>query len=195
VSGASRELTEGFGSLLAAAVLVSVGIWMHGKSQADAWQRYVKARMTNALSRGSAWFMFMLAFLIVYREAFETVLFYVALWSQGNHAAVLGGAATAALALAAIAWLMLRFSRKLPFGKFFSISAILMAVLAVVLAGKGVAALQEAGWLHLTLVPAPRIELLGVHPTLQGLLAQAVVLAMLVAGFAWNGRSARARAA
>jgi high-affinity iron transporter len=195
VSGASRELTEGFGSLLAAAVLVSVGIWMHGKSQADAWQRYVKARMTNALSRGSAWFMFMLAFLIVYREAFETVLFYVALWSQGNHAAVLGGAATAALALAAIAWLMLRFSRKLPFGKFFSISAILMAVLAVVLAGKGVAALQEAGWLHLTLVPAPRIELLGVHPTLQGLLAQATVLAMLVAGFAWNGRSARGRAA
>jgi high-affinity iron transporter len=194
VSGASRELTEGFGSLLAAAVLVSVGIWMHGKSQADAWQRYVKARMTNALSRGSAWFMFMLAFLIVYREAFETVLFYVALWSQGNHGAVIGGAATAALALAAIAWLMLRFSRKLPFGKFFSISAILMAVLAVVLAGKGVAALQEAGWLHLTLVPAPRIELLGVHPTLQGLLAQAAVLAMLVAGFAWNARSARSRA-
>jgi high-affinity iron transporter len=65
----------------------------------------------------------------------------------------------------------------------------------VVLAGKGVAALQEAGWLHLTLVPAPRIELLGVHPTLQGLLAQATVLAMLVAGFAWNGRSARGRAA
>jgi high-affinity iron transporter len=194
VSGASRELTEGFGSLLAAAVLVSVGIWMHGKSQADAWQRYVKARMTHALSRGSAWFMYMLAYLIEYREAFETVLFYVALWSQGNHGAVIGGAATAALALAAIAWLMLRFSRRLPFGKFFSISAILMAVLAVVLAGKGVAALQEAGWLHLTLVPAPRIELLGVHPTLQGLLAQAAVLAMLVAGFAWNARRARTMA-
>jgi high-affinity iron transporter len=195
VSGASRELTEGFGSLLAAAVLVSVGIWMHGKSQADAWQRYVKARMSHALSRGSAWFMFMLAFLIVYREAFETVLFYVALWSQGNHGAVLGGAATAAFALAAIAWLMLRFSRKLPFGKFFSISAMLMAVLAVVLAGKGVAALQEAGWLSLTLVKAPRIELLGMYPTLQGLVTQLVVLMALVAGFAWNGRSARRQAA
>ncbi len=195
VSGASRELTEGFAALVAAAVLVSVGIWMHGKSQADAWQRYVKAQMSHALSRGSAWFMFMLAFLIVYREAFETVLFYVALWSQGNHAAVLGGAATAVLALAAIAWLMLRFSRRLPFGKFFSISAMLMAVLAVVLAGKGVAALQEAGWLSLTLVKAPRIELLGMYPTLQGLLAQVVVLVVLVAGFAWNGRAARVRAA
>jgi high-affinity iron transporter len=89
---------------------------------------------------------------------------------------------------------MLRFSRKLPFGKFFSISAILMAVLAVVLAGKGVAALQEAGWLSLTLVKAPRIELLGMYPTLQGLVAQVLVLAALVAGFAWNGRAARVRA-
>lgn len=195
ISGASRELTEGFAALIAAAVLVSVGIWMHGKSQADAWQRYIRAQMSHALSRGSAWFMFLLAFLIVYREAFETVLFYAALWSQGNHPAVLAGAATAVVALAAIAWLMLRYSRKLPFGKFFGISALLMAVLAVVLAGKGVAALQEAGWLPLTLVHAPRIDLLGVHPTLQGLLAQLAVLVVLVAGFAWNARSARVAAA
>src|SRR3546814_18907226 len=40
ISGASRELTEGFAALFAAAVLVLVGIWMHGKSKADAWQRY-----------------------------------------------------------------------------------------------------------------------------------------------------------
>src|SRR3546814_8328147 len=89
ISGASRELTEGFAALLAAAVLVSVGIWMHGKSQADAWQRYIRTTVSNALSRGSAWFLFGLSFLIVYREAFETVLFYAALWSQGNHTAVL----------------------------------------------------------------------------------------------------------
>jgi high-affinity iron transporter len=194
VSGASRELTEGFAALVAAAVLVSVGIWMHGKSQADAWQRYIRAQMSHALSRGSAWFLFLLAFLIVYREAFETVLFYAALWSQGNHPAVLAGAATAVVALAAIGWLMLRYSRKLPFGKFFGISALLMAVLAVVLAGKGVAALQEAGWLPLTLVNAPSIDLLGVHPTMQGLLVQLAVLVVLVAGFAWNARSARVAA-
>ncbi|MFC7300330.1 FTR1 family protein [Cognatiluteimonas weifangensis] len=191
VSGASRELTEGFAALFAAAVLVSVGIWMHGKSQANAWQRYVREQMSQALSRGSAWFMFLLAFVIVYREAFETVLFYAALWSQGNHSAVLAGAATAVVALAAIGWLMLRYSRKLPFGQFFAVSALLMAVLAVVLAGKGVAALQEAGWLPVSLVPAPSIDLLGVHPTSQGLLAQLAVLLVLVAGFAWNARGAR----
>lgn len=195
VSGASRELTEGLGSLLAAAVLVSVGIWMHGKSQADAWQRYIRAQMSHALSRGSGWFLLLLSFLIVYREAFETVLFYAALWSQGNHAAVLAGAAAAVVALAIIGWLMLRYSRKLPLSRFFAVSAVLMAVLAVVLAGKGVAALQEAGWMPLTMVNAPRIDLLGVHPTLQGLLAQVAVLVLLLAGFAWNARNARVAAA
>lgn len=195
VSGASRELTEGLGSLIAAAVLVSVGIWMHGKSQADAWQRYIRAQMSQAMSRGSGWFLLLLSFLIVYREAFETVLFYAALWSQGNHAAVLAGAAAAVVALAVIGWLMLRFSRKLPLGRFFAVSAMLMAVLAVVLAGKGVAALQEAGWLPLTLVHMPRIDLLGVHPTLQGVFAQVAVLVLLVVGFAWNARNARVAAA
>jgi high-affinity iron transporter len=195
ISGASRELTEGMGSLIAAVVLVSVGIWMHGKSQADAWQRYIREQLAHALSRGSAWFLFALAFLIVYREAFETVLFYAALWSQGNHPAVMAGAAAATVGLAAIGWAMLRYSRRLPFGKFFGISAALMAVLAVVLAGKGVAALQEAGWVPVSLLQLPRVDLLGVYPTLQGIGAQVVVLAVLLAGFAWNARGARAAAA
>ena len=194
ISGASREITEGFAALFAAAVLVSVGIWMHGKSQADAWQRYIREKLSHALSKGSAWFLFLLAFVVVYREAFETVLFYAALWSQGHHASIMAGAATAAAALAVLAWVMLRYSRRLPFGTFFGISAALVAVLAVVLAGKGVAALQEAGWLPMSLVDAPRIDLLGIHPTLQGIGLQLAVVAVLVAGFAWNARNARAAA-
>src|SRR5690606_25226700 len=123
-----------------------------------------------------------------------SVLFYAALWSQGNHAAVLAGAAVAAVVLAIIAGVMLRVSMRLPFGTFFKASAALIAVLAVVLAGKGVAALQEAGWVSMTLVPVPRVDLLGIHPTLETLLAQVVVLVVLVAGFAWNARTARAAA-
>jgi len=195
ISGASREVTEGVAALIAVVVLVSVGIWMHGKGQADAWQRYIREKLSGALSRGSSWFLFGLAFLIVYREAFETVLFYAALWSQGNHGAVLAGAVVATVLLAVVAWAMLRLSIRLPFGTFFKASAVLIAVLAVVLAGKGVAALQEAGLVSMTLVQAPRVDLLGIHPTLETLLAQLVVLVVLVAGFAWNVRSARVVAA
>lgn len=190
ISGASRELTEGFGSLISAAVLISVGVWMHGKAHADAWQAYIRDKLSAALSKSSAWFLFLLAFVVVYREVFETILFYAALWSQGAHLAIVLGAGAAILALAVIAWALLSYSRRLPISQFFTYSSLLIAALAVVLAGKGVAALQEAGLLDIRpLASLPRIEILGVFPTWEGLAAQVATLALIVAGFWLAGRS------
>ena len=196
ISGATRELTEGFGSVLAAVVLLFVGIWMHGKGQADEWQRYIKQRMDRALSKGSGWFLFSLAFIAVYRELFETILFYAALSAEGNAGAVIAGAVAGAAALAVVAFVMLRFSQKLPVGKFFTYSSVLIAVLAVVLAGKGVAALQEAGLIGVApLNHVPRISVLGIFPTGQVIAAQVLTLIALVIGFKWNQlKAARARA-
>jgi high-affinity iron transporter len=194
ISGANREVTEGVSALFAAAVLLSVGIWMHQKSLAGRWQQYLHAKMSAALTRRSALFLFSLAFIAVYREVFETILFFIAMWNEQNAGAILGGLIVGAVVLAAVAFWMLRISRRLPIGKFFSISSILIAVLAVVLVGKGVAALQEAGWVPLALVSAPRIEWLGVYPSWQSLLAQLAVGAAAVFGFVVNMRSSRASA-
>jgi len=184
ISGASRELTEGFGSLLAAVILLSVGIWMHGKSQAEEWRRYIRDKMQGALSRGSAWFLFGLAFIVVYREVFETILFYAALWTPDNGATIFAGAMAAVALLASIAWAMLRYSRKLPITLFFRYSAILIAVLAVILAGKGVGALQEAGLVPVTsLAAVPRITIIGLFPTLEAVGAQLLALAAVLIGF------------
>ncbi len=95
---------------------------------------------------------------------------------------MLAGAAVLGL----IAWVLLRTSRRLPIGRFFSASSALIAVLAVVLTGKGVAALQEAGWVAVSLAPVPHIEWLGLYPTWQSLLAQLAVIAVLVVGFLIN---------
>ena len=68
--------------------------------------------------------------------------------------------------LALIAWAMLRYSRVLPITKFFAYSSILIAILAVVLAGKGIGALQEAGLVPVTALPGvPRITIIGLFPT------------------------------
>ena len=191
ISGASRELTEGFGSLFAAVVLLSVGIWMHGKAQADQWQRYIREKMSHALSRQSAWFLFGLAFIVVYREVFETMLFYAALWTQGNGGMMLAGAGSAVMLLGLVAWAMLRYSRDLPIAKFFAYSAWLMAILTIVLAGKGVAALQEAGIIDIApLAGGIRVSMLGIFPTVQSIGAQLLTLAALVAGFMVNHRRA-----
>lgn len=196
ISGASRELTEGFGSLLAGAVLVSVGIWMHGKSHADAWQTYIRDKLSRALSGRSAWLLFLLAFVVVYREVFETILFYAAIWSQGGHLGMLAGALSAVAVLAVVAWALLTYSKRLPIGRFFSLSSILMAVLSVVLVGKGVAALQEAGWIDVHPVAwSPRIEILGLYPTLEGVLVQLLTVLVLVVGFLRASRSGAKAAA
>ncbi len=195
ISGASRELTEGIGAIFAALVLVFVGIWMQGKSQAAAWQKYIHEKMSRALSRQSAWVLFALAFIVVYREVFEVILFLIALWNQGNGMAIAAGLGAAIAVLGAIAWSLMHYSQRLPIGQFFLYSAVLMAALAVVLAGKGVAALQEAGWVHITPAAwAPQIPMLGVHATWQGLGGQALVLLILLVAFWLNDRKAKRQA-
>lgn len=178
---------EGFGSVFAALVLLSVGVWMHGKAQADQWQRYIHGKMSKVLSGRSAWLLFLLAFIVVYREVFETILFLAALWTQGNAIAMLLGALGACLALALITWVLLRFSQRLPIGRFFAYSSWLMAILAVVLIGKGVGALQEAGIVDMEpLAFLPRVAAVGLYPTVQTVLAQVLMILGLLIGFGWN---------
>jgi high-affinity iron transporter len=114
--------------------------------------------------------------------------------AEGNAAAVFAGALAGAAALAIVAFVMLKFSQKLPVGKFFTYSSLLIAVLAVVLAGKGVAALQEAGLIGVApLSNVPRISVLGIFPTSQVIAAQLAILIALIVGFTWNRRKIAAR--
>ncbi len=189
LSGASREMTEGFSAIFAAVVLLGVGIWMHQKSLAGRWQAYVKQKLSSALNRKSAMMLFLLSFVTVYREVFETVLFYAALWAEGNGVYMLAGLGTGMVILCAIAVILLRSTARLPISQFFAFSSALVGVLAFVLMGKGVAALQKVGFLEITPITMPRIDVLGVYPSMQTIVAQVVILAIIVASVAYNLRS------
>jgi len=191
ITGAHREVTEGASSLFAAVVLLSVGLWMHGKSLAGRWQQYLADKLSHALTRRSVWVLAGLAFVAVYREVFETILFYAALWTQGQHEAILGGLVAAAITLAITASLLLRVTKRLPISQFFAVSSVLIAVLAAVLAGKGVAALQEAGIIELHPVGGLRLDALGIYPSAETVMVQLAVVAAALAGFAFNHVSAR----
>jgi len=186
ISGANRELTEGVTALLAAAMLLYVGYWLHEKSYAQAWARFIREQVGQALGKRTLWAMAVVSFLAVYREMFEIVLFYQALWAQageGGHGAVLGGMATAAVALALIGAVILRTSVRLPIGAFFSATSALLAILAVVFTGHGVAALQEAGALGVTALGFEPFALLGIYPSGEALAAQCVVVALVLLAF------------
>ncbi len=191
ISGASREVTEGLSSLFAAIVLLSVGLWMHQKSSADRWQSYLHEKLSAAMSGSSMWALFALSFIAVYREVFETVLFYSALSADGNGTALIAGFFTAVGLLVIIAWVLLHTSARMPIGNFFSITSIFVAILAVVLVGKGITGLQEAGWISVHPISGPRIDILGILPTAETVIAQIIVLVVALGGFILNYSGAR----
>lgn len=198
ISGANRELTEGITALVAAAVLLYVGYWLHGKSYAEAWTRFITEQIGQALARRTLWAMAVVSFPAVYREIFETVLFYQALWAQVGEAgqtAVIGGMVLAAVLLAAIGIAIFKYSIRLPIGIFFTATSALIALLAVVFTGHGLAALQEAGLVGVTRFGFDPIPLLGIYPTAETLLAQAAAIALVACGYWAARRGARMQTA
>jgi high-affinity iron transporter len=193
LSGATREVTEGITALVAAAVLLYMGFWMHNKSYANRWQTFLQEQLRTALSSRTMWALALVSFLAVYREAFETVLFYQALWTQAAPAYVpiLSGLLAAAVTLVGLGWLLLRGSIHLPLGLFFGATSALLVLLAVIFAGKGIAALQEAGTLPVEPVNFPGIPALGVYPDLLVLLLQAGLILIIAGVFVYTYSSVK----
>ena len=181
VSGSQRELLEGATALFASVMVLWLGVWMHDRRHAAAWQDYIKSSLVGG---GGRFGFAILAFFSVYRELFEVILFYETLWLQAGpagHDAVLAGGATALVLLVGLAWVILRGSAKLPLSLFFSINAGLLCALSVVFAGHGVKALQEAGIFGTRPVPFFDFDWLGIHADAYSLSAQVLaILAIIV---------------
>lgn len=187
ISGTSREITEGVAAIVATVILFYVGFWMHDKSSAVKWKKFIDDSMDKAMSSGTLWTLTGLSFIAVYREAFETILFYQALWVQSGestHNMALGGFLTAVASLLVVSLLIMRYSIRLPLRQFFAFTGGLMFLLAIIFAGKGIAALQEAGMIMSSPVNFIRVDLLGIYPNIQGLLLQLVMI--IIAVVLWN---------
>lgn len=194
MSGLSRELLEGFISLFAVAVLIYVGFWLHRYSEMKKWRSFLEEKLRHGLHTGSYILLAIVSFMAVFREAFEVVLFLRAIWidldSSGQTVASLGVAASLVL-LIVLAIFAVKESRKLPLGLLFQICSWTMIILAVVLAGKGIHSLQEAGVIPVTTLGLPiRIDLIGLYPNIQTLLGQAAVGLLFVILFIGEKRQA-----
>jgi high-affinity iron transporter len=193
VSGSQRELLEGATALFAAVMVLWLGVWMHDRRHAAAWQDYIKSSLVGG---GGRFGFATLAFFSVYRELFEVILFYETLWLQAGpagHNAVLAGGATALVLLVGLAWVILRGSAKLPLALFFSINAGLLCALSVVFAGHGVKALQEAGIFGTRPVAFFDFDWLGIHADAYSLSAQAVAIIAIIVlyGRSWMAEKRR----
>jgi len=190
IDGARRELAEGLISLLAAVVLITVTHWVLGAREAKHWLGFLRKRVEAAADQQSrqSLALFGIAFFAAYREALETVLFYRALLldaGPGGWKPVLLGIAIATVLLVGLVLVVGRIGRKLNPRPVMLASSILLAVLSVSLTGHGIHALQEGGYLRMSMLafagqPWSGLSFLGIYPTWQGLLAQLVVIGLLL---------------
>lgn len=194
IAPVNRELLEATTALIAVGVLIVVSFWLIQRLEHRRRMEFMRARTAAAIAAGSSGAFIALGFTAVYREGFETVLFYqaLALFAEGLGLWVWLGAGAAVVALAGVGYAILGMGRKLPLKPMLITGASLLLLLSVAFAGNAVRSLQEADligvdpirgdWARLPVFVA---ELTGIHPTVQGVVVQGVLLAIYVAGAIW----------
>jgi high-affinity iron transporter len=191
-SAAERELMEGLIGIFAVGILLYLGYWLHGKTEAGKWKAFVEERILTLVNRNNLIGLSAFSFIVVFREAFESVLFISSLSAGGEGDSKIGiliGFIGSALLLFFIAVAMLRWFKKLPIKQVFQFSTIMVLTLAVILMGQGIHALQEGGYIGINSFPINlRISILGIYPTIESILSQVGIVLLIIGLWKLNER-------
>jgi len=185
ISMAKQELLEGWIMLVAVVVLFWVSYWLLTKIETQKWQSYITGKMTQAITTGNVFALGMVAFLAVYREGFETVLFYKALYLYSGEVSngIVPGFLVGCVFLAIMFFLINKIGVKVPIKWFFGFTSVLLYFMAFTFMGKGLHELQMGEALSLTAAEfAPEIPWLGMYPTWETFIGQAILLVIFVSG-------------
>ncbi|WP_439490102.1 FTR1 family protein [Algoriphagus sp.] len=195
ISGKNREIMEGMISLVAVIVLAFVGFWLHDHSHAKNWKKFIEEKISKQLKKDKMFGIAFFSFMVVFREAFESVLFLqaISLETQPAHQSSIGLGVLAAFALIALfAVLFVRYSKKIPVRQLFRYSAWVITLLALILIGKGVHSIQEAGWLSITGFPVSvSVDWLGIYPTIETVAAQIILFVIMLLLYYGSNRKTR----
>ena len=184
ISGKNREIMEGLISLVAVIVLAFVGFWLHNHSHSKKWKEFIEKKIGKQLRGEKMFGLAVFSFMVVFREAFESILFLqaISLETKTGDGSSIGLGVIAAFALIALfAVIFVKYSKRIPVRQLFRYSSWVITLLAIILIGKGVHSVQEAGWVSVTSFPISlKIDWLGVYPTNETLMAQVVLLGFLL---------------
>jgi high-affinity iron transporter len=191
ITGASRELIEAIAGVSAVAVLFWVSFWVLNKIETKRWIEFVKAKVWKATTTGSIMVFVLLSFFTVYREGFETVLFYQAMLSFAKYMEwyIVAGLGIGLAVIVATAIVVRKLGRRLPLKVLFALTMGIGAYMSIAFMGNAIREFQEVGYISTThligIVPRLDINLAamtGIHPTLETIIAQIILLAIYVAG-------------
>ncbi|GGG82541.1 FTR1 family iron permease [Paenibacillus radicis (ex Gao et al. 2016)] len=185
-AGSAREAMEGITGLASVLLMLTVGNWLHNKSNMRAWNSYIDGKMGSAIARGSLWSLFIVSGLAILREGAETTIFYVGMSSSIAVSDMIIGIAVTFIVLLALGFAIIRFSAKLPIRPFFLTASALIYYLVIRFLGESIHSLQVAAWLpahsseHL-----PSIRFLGAYPTWETALPQLLFIVFIIGRVLW----------
>lgn len=187
-AGLAQEIIEGITALIAVCVLFYVSNWMISKAEAANWSRFIDGKVQSSVEHGSAFALAFTAFLSVFREGAEVVLFYQPMLSEGNPGMVWAGFGAGCVLLVFVYLAITKLSIRLPIKVFFTATSVLMAVMCVSFLGSGIKELAEGNVFDLTLrVPGiPEndvIQIFGIYPWLETLVPQLILSIILLITF------------
>jgi high-affinity iron transporter len=191
--GQHNDIIEGVVILAAAALMLYVSGWLLVRQDPRAWQSYLKDRADAALARRTGFAVAALAFLAVFREGAETVLFVYALakTSGGWSTALFGGLGAAAVGLVVLFYFINFVAQRLPLRPLFIVTSAFLFVMAIKFIGDAILEFQEQLIVPMNPV-ASMVWLLqiGFNPTREALIAQGAVIAAAIVTFILWHRSA-----
>jgi high-affinity iron transporter len=191
ITGARKELIEAIAGISAVAVLFWVSFWILNKVETKKWIEFVKAKVWQATTTGSVTVFSMLSFFTVYREGFETVLFYQAMLSfaKNMETFVFLGLALGLLVILSVVFIIRKLGKKLPLRVLFGLTMGIGAYMSIAFIGNAVREFQEIGYISTThlfgIIPRLEINLAtmtGIHPTLETTIAQIILLSVYLVG-------------
>ena len=187
-NSASQEIIEGVTALIAVCVLYYVSNWMLSKSEAQAWSHYIESMVAKGSEKNSLLALAFTAFLAVYREGAEVILFYQPMLSgDSDTGAVWGGFVIGCICLVFVYIAIRVFSLKVPLKYFFTGTSILMFIMSIAFLGSGIKELIEGDVMTLwapawvSWIPShPVLEIFGIYPCGQTVIAQLILLGITV---------------
>ena len=187
ISGANRELIEAIAALSATAVLFYVSFWILNKIEHKRWMEFVKAKVFQASAAGGTSVFIMLSFFTVYREGFETVLFYQAMFSFAKYMELYVGLGfiTGIVSLLGIYFGFRKLGKRLPLRALFGLTMGIGAYLSIAFLGNAIREFQVLDYISYTsmLGTIPRLDInvatmTGIYPTLETTVGQIVLLSV-----------------
>lgn len=199
-SGVGQEIFEGVAMFVAVVVLFYVSNWMLSKAETEVWDKYIKNKVQDSITKGNMYALSFTAFLAVSREGAELILFF-----QGMRSNIANspyhmwlGLGVAVVILAAIYFAIAKLSLRIPLKPFFVATSWLMFVLCVSFVGKGVFELQEAGVIGRTIIPAMNgfsFPLLGIYDRVETILPQLIMLIISTVSFILHQQNSKKKLA